>query len=170
MSKNAGHIIGAGPNLGSSSTKTRSSPSCNRMPKIPASRSQSGGSRSLGGAVLNVAPVKSIGSSGTPPHSRVKDRVRLDTSSTRITPRSPGQDVDLSHSSVLNIFQFLSILNPSRDDMMFALWTRDYGFASAVAVGKSLGWECSELIRSIQAIFHGRGRLDRTPGPPKPPV
>ena len=132
------HIIGSAPNFGNSSTNAKPSPSRNRTPKAQTIL-RSGGSRSSDKSTKE-APVKSMGSLATSPNSRVKVRPLSDTSNTRTGCSFPIKTGHLSHSHVLNLCQFLSILNPSRDDIMFAGWMRDYGYESAVSEVDPKGW------------------------------
>jgi len=150
---------------GSSSTSKNSQPPRKETDRPKANRSRSSGAISSGKRDLNLAPVKSKDSHFGPTF-KTKD---CSDTSTITDPCQRKEDCfRMNKSQVSAVFHFLSIASPSGHDFMFLSLTHAYGFASAISFAEGFGWNCQELILSIRAIFHGRGRRDRKQGPPHP--
>lgn len=115
---------------------------------------------SSGGTSSKRAPFKSTDSE-TPANSKTISRFRSETSITKTGQSPPKARGDLTcHKALLNVFQFLSIENPSVDDIMFLNCVREFGLATATFLAERFHWEHGRTAQAIQTIFTGRGRFD----------
>jgi len=154
--RNGRHIIERASRGTVSSTSRIMSPLRNEISKADRKGSRSEGGRSSADTASNLAPFRSKDSSVLK-YLRTKDRSRSEARTTTTGRESIGERERVSCRDVPNVFQFLNILNPSLDDMIFLGCLRDYGFSTAIFFAKRFGWKCEDIISSIRRIFLGRG-------------
>ena len=154
------HIIGSPENSGLDSANSHRVPLGKETTKKRRYRSRSMSGTSSGGTSSKRAPFKSTDSE-TPANSKTISRFRSETSVTKTGQSPPKARGDLTcHKALLNVFQFLSIENPSVDDIMSLNCAREFGLATATFLAERFHWEQRRTAQAIQTIFFGRGRFD----------
>lgn len=93
-----------------------------------------------------------------PAKSKTIKRSRAETLSTNTGKSLPNALGDrLCDKGVLKVCQFLRILNPSVDDILFLLSARDMGLCTASLLADHFQWDASRVRDAMDLIAKGTG-------------